>query len=231
MAAMLDQNDDPPNVRELAEAFSVQARYSNKVWLALIAAATLVLYPNGESNNAVKLPFSLGSVDEGTYKVIGFLILIILMISYCQAYAGAHIATRFAHERLERINPESKRLEARKLFDLLVVGTFLRVSYLVQFPTMPRLSAIYYCVLKFVANAVTFGIPITALITVYVQLAGNPSVSKWIYYGLFFALCITSITVLQALILELRHIFRLAKLYWKGELALPRKVHADQKKA
>src|SRR5260370_32893759 len=90
-------------VRDLAKGFSAQAKYSNKVWLALIAAATLAVFPDIDANGIVKLPFALGSVGSGTYQVVGFLILAILMISYCQSYATAHLATRIAHDEIARL--------------------------------------------------------------------------------------------------------------------------------
>jgi hypothetical protein len=205
-------------VRDLAKGFSTQAKYSNKVWLALIAAATLAVFPDTDANGMVRLPFSLGLVEAGTYHVVAFLILVVLMISYCQSYATAHLATRVAHDEIAKLRPESRRIEARKFYDLLVASTLARVAPLAQLTGLVRFAAIYYCSLKLVAVAVLFAIPSTAIVVAYIRLGTNTSVTRWIYWLSVLALVVTTVAVLQVLYLEFRHIFRVTKLYWTGQL-------------
>jgi hypothetical protein len=205
---------------DLAEGFSTQSKFSNKVWLALIAAATLVLFPDIDASSGnVKLPFSLGSVGPGTYKVVGFLILTVLIISYCQTYAATHIAVRIAHDLIDKIEPESKRLDVRSFFGLLVTPNLARVSPLAQLTGLSRLAAVYYFFLKLLAITVLFVIPLIAAFFAYNQLASSLTVGKWICLISFFVLCITSTAVLQLLYTELCHTFRVAKKYWTGELS------------
>jgi len=216
-----DTSDGLKNIRDLAKGFSAQAKYSNKVWLALVTAATLAVFPDIDTNGIVRLPFSLGSADAGTYHVVAFLILAVLMISYCQSYATAHLATRVAHAEIAKLRPESKRVEARKLYDLLVTSTLARVAPIVPLTGLVRLAAVYYCLLKFVAVAVLFAIPSTAIMVAYMRLATSVSIAKWIYWLSILVLVITTVAVLQIVYIEFRHIFRVTKLYWTGQLKGP----------
>ena len=52
--------------KDLADGISAQSKNSNKVWLALIAAATLTIFPEVDSTGKIRLPFSLGLVDAAT---------------------------------------------------------------------------------------------------------------------------------------------------------------------
>ena len=203
--------------KDLAEGFSAQAKFSNRVWLALIASATLALFPETDFIGKVKLPFALGSVDTGTYKVIGFFILTILMISYCQTYAAAHVAVRIAHKTIDGMEPDAKRL-TRQLFDMHVTPTLARVAPLAQLLNSQRIAACYYCLLKTVAIAVILGIPTTALFVVFLQVSENTTVPFSILLLALFALCITAIAIVQLVCTEVKHMSKVTRMYWTGQL-------------
>jgi len=210
----------PKIVRDIADGFSTQVKFSNRVWLSLIVAATFVLFPK-VTGEYVTLPFALGNVDVGTYKVVGFLILSILMLAFCQAYAAAHFATRLAHEVIAEIPGGNNREEARRFFDLLGSSSLARVSSLAHMTGRHKIGAVYYSVLKLVAAAVIVGIPSTALAITYAQIAGNPTVARSVQLVAIFVFVVTSVAVIQISYLELRHAFRVTVLFWKGELIRP----------
>jgi hypothetical protein len=209
--------DDVNAVRDWAAGFSTQAKYSNKVWLALVAAAMLSVFPV-EDADGIKLPFSLGRVDAAKYQVMSLLILTVLMIGYCQSYATAHIISQGAHEAIANIRPENRRIEARKLYDLLVTSTLARVAPLVQLAGSSKFAAIYYLLLKFVAVTILFAVPLFALGICYLRVASNSSIPGSVNGVCVFALIVITIAVIQILIVECQYIFRVTKLYWTGEL-------------
>jgi hypothetical protein len=142
----------------------------------------------------------------------------ILMIGYCQSYATAHLISHDAHEAIAKLRPESRRTDARRLFDLLVTSTLARVAPLAQLTGLVRVAAIYYLLLKLVAVAVLFAIPLSAIGITSVRLTSNSSIAKWVYGLCLFALIVTMAGVFQILIVEFRHVFRVTKLYWTGQL-------------
>jgi hypothetical protein len=206
----------PPVIHDLAEAFNQQAKYSNKIWLVLIATSALILFHQVDDHGMIALPFSFGSVDQKRYNILAFMILVILLISYCQAYARLQITTRFVHGFIEQLN-NSQKLDHRKFFDNLVASSFFRVSGLVEGTRIKPLAAIYYLALKVVAISILLGIPLWALASLFIQLMADP-LSGWIYFIAFLALSVTCIAVLQVLYLEFRHMVRVANHYWKGSL-------------
>jgi hypothetical protein len=214
---MNEKADDLNVVRDWATGFSTQAKYSNKVWLALIAAAMLSVFPV-EDADGIKLPFSLGQVDAANYQVMSLLILTVLMIGYCQSYATTHLITRGAHEAIASLRPERRRIEARKLYDLLVTSTLARVAPLVQLTGAERFAAIYYLLLKLVSVAILFAVPLSALAICYLRVASNYSIPGWVHWLCVFALIVMVTAIIQILIVEFRHIFRVTKLYWTGGL-------------
>ena len=61
-------------IKDLAEAFSIHAKYSNRLWTFVILASAVIIFPKIQDNNA-KLPFDLAEVPLEIYYPIGFLIL------------------------------------------------------------------------------------------------------------------------------------------------------------
>ncbi len=212
----------------IAEAFSTQSKFCNRISLALIAASAVVLFPESVDNH-VKLPFSLGSVPSDTFKTVGFAILVVLIMSHNQAYASTHIAVRLANEVFAKFDSKDKgsmdkgsmdksSIHPRNLFDLLVTPNFARVSPLPQLTSSPRIGAVYYFFLKLVALTVIFLIPIIAVISAYVQLINSPTLGTWAFTVSSLALIIASISVIHLLYIEFAHMFRVTKLFWSGKL-------------
>ncbi len=54
-------NGVPAAVKDIVAAFSTQSNYSNRIWLVLIAAASIAIYPDS-SGDTITLPLSLGRV-------------------------------------------------------------------------------------------------------------------------------------------------------------------------
>jgi hypothetical protein len=211
-------------VLDLADAFSKRSKSSNQMWLALVVAATLVIFPNEDPgrNGVITLPFSLGSVDRTTYAFVGFMILTILIIAYCQAHAGAQNANRLAHALIDKL--ESPRM-ARTFYDIFVVSNFSRAAPLAALlPSQLRLrvpgviTAAYYVLLKMLALAVLFGIPSVALLTAYRRLVDTASNASWLRFFSIFALSVTCIAILQVVCVELHYIICRARDYAKGAL-------------
>lgn len=210
-------NDPTKTARDLAEGFSAQSRHSNKVWLALIAASILAVFPDVDSAGNIKLPFALGSVDADTYKVVGLLILAVLLIGYCQTYAAAHVAARFARGEIAKTSSKKEREQAQKIFELHLTPTLSRVAPLVELVRLQWLAAPYYVLLKALAVIVILGIPSAALFVVFVQLSRSSTVANWLYLLALAAILITCLAVLQMLVVEVRHTARAAERFWTGQ--------------
>jgi hypothetical protein len=203
----------------LAEAYSKQSKYSNQLWLALIGAAVVVNFPHRTASE-IDLPLSLGSVQEGIFAPAAFLILTVLTVAYCAAFAGADNANRFAHGRLDN--------QERRLFDFLSVATFARVAPLVDStihllknsPCRNKIAAIYYVFLKLVANVIILGIPTASLITAYFNLLKNKlstTAGTSLSILLTLAMVVTVVAIVQIAIVEFSHNARIARLFWYGD--------------
>lgn len=166
----------------------------------------------------VRLPFSLGSVDVGTYSVIAYLILTVLMISYCQTFAAAHIAARIVRETINSLGSQSARDEAWGIMNLHQLAPLSRVAPLALLIKTPKIAACYYCLLKLVAITVLFGIPCTALVSAFLKSI-NASIASWIYWLSILAFCITIVAVIQMLVVEILHTTKVTRLFWRGEVA------------
>lgn len=200
------------SAHDLATACSTQTEYSNRVWLALIASAMLGLFPDADAATGnIKLPFSLGVVDGLTYKIVGFSILLVLTITFCHAYVGTNLASRFAHEQIDTLPTKAEQDEVHRLFNFLVAPNFSRV-FLLADPIEPKwLSAIYYLSLKFIATIVIFVTPSTALLISFIQFTGDQFIPLWMYICLLIGL-LTSMTVLaQTVYLEAGYAFDVVK--------------------
>jgi hypothetical protein len=166
-------------VERMASGFSKHSSYSNKLWLAVVGIAAVLLFPNREGE-LIKLPFDLGSVHQSVYGPIGFIILTILTLAFCQGYAQAHLVARQAQTFINKVTP-ANREDARDLYDMLTTSSFARVAPLAlllkaQFPTADHtLVLFYYATLKIIGNAVLLGLPGIALILSYRQFSGTSS--------------------------------------------------------
>jgi hypothetical protein len=224
--AIPPQTEIPKLIKDLAETFSRQSKYSNQLWLALVVAAAVVIFPNINGHN-ITLPFSLAVVDKDIYVRIGFLILTVLIIAYCQAFAQAQQAAWLAHRLIDKLDDQW----ARSLYDVSVTATFTRVAPLVDLlilqlgsrttikpSTLSRLAAVYYGLMKILANGVILGIPAGAVYTGYLRWMENPSILSWERFVAPLMLMITVIPMLQAIWATYRQSRRVFGLYWNGKL-------------
>jgi hypothetical protein len=101
-----------------------------KMWISLIVASSVVLFPDVSSDKTeVTLPFSLAKVPIDDFVFAGHLILLVLFLSYCQAYAAAHRASEAGSKVIAVIerNPNHSiaGVRPRMYYDLLRVPNFL----------------------------------------------------------------------------------------------------------
>jgi hypothetical protein len=207
--AKLLETGTPKLVNDLADAFNRQSKQSNQFWLALVVASAVALFPEQTTSGNVKLPFSLGEVRTDIHSLVGFFIVTILMIAYCRAFAEGHLVRKLFDDMFERIETIERR-DAFRFRDALVISNFARVFPLVDLAATPQLQPVYYWLLKLTAVAVTFGIPSSALVAAYVQVANNQSVATWLQVLAFAAMTVTSIATIHVLTIEMRHSRRVA---------------------
>jgi hypothetical protein len=162
-------------VKHLADGFSNQSRQANRFWLASVVAAAVVVFPKHSGGNVV-LPFSLGEVPNSIYGPIGFGILFVLFMAYCQAYAQAHNAANFAHNYINGLKRSDTQVDARRFFDFLVISSFARASPLAEVlksssQKIPaRITIIFYVILKILAHTIILGLPLSALLFAYCRI-------------------------------------------------------------
>jgi hypothetical protein len=127
--ATKNDNEVPGVVKDLADAVSKQSKYSNQLWLALVAASLPITFSKPDTSGDVMLPFSFGAIDEAIFAPVGFAILFILTMAFLVAYGQAHITSRFAQDFV-RSTQSTQDVSARDFYDVLNVATFARVSSL-----------------------------------------------------------------------------------------------------
>jgi hypothetical protein len=210
-------------VKELADAVTAQARVCNRAWIALITVAVVVALPRPENN----LPFNLGKVDQGTFYVVGFLILVALAIGFAAARAQLVRSQEIAQAEVEKLValPRSGTdIHPRDVFDMLLPSV-IRVAPLAQLLTgkhkfftsekgaplgLRCLSTVYYVLLKIVTFFAYFGLPLYAFRQAYLSVhVTNP----------FFSIALTAFGVVaavalsQVIVVEVRYGWRVAGIF------------------
>jgi len=191
-------------VRGLADGFSKQSKYSNQLWLASIAAAAVLVFPSG-SNDTVNLPFSLATIPKTTFEPVGFGILFILVMAFCQAYAHAHNAAFFGQRQLDRIERIAPEIMARDIYDILVTASFARVWPLVdllrKLPGPTKVAAIpYYVTLKLLTHVFMLGVPLLALARTYVRILEHSS--PWVHVPILISLVLVVVAAIEIAVSE-----------------------------
>jgi hypothetical protein len=205
-------------VRDLADGYGKQSKDSNRLWLASIAAAAVVLFPspNPATPNLVNLPFSLATVPTSIFEPVGFGILFVLVMAYCQAYAHAHNAAHFAQKLLDKFERTNAEAKPREFYDILVLSSFARVWPLVDlFQTLYGrkrwLVRSYYILLKLLTEATLLGIPLLSLFLAYTRIFGSSP--DWVRWPALLALVLVGIAVIEIIVAEIRYARRVvAKL-------------------
>jgi hypothetical protein len=194
-------------VQVLADGFSKQSKYSNQLWLASIAAAAVLLFPN-VSSSTVNLPFSLGVIPKSIFAPVGFGILFILVMAFCQAYAHTHNAATFGQRTLDEFEKSVPEANARDFYDILVTASFARVWPLVDLlkdlhGAAKWIAVPYYVVLKCLTHTFMLGIPGFALVIAYVNIFEDSL--AWIHVPALIALSIVIIAIMQIAVAEIRY--------------------------
>jgi len=166
-------------VKELADAFSKHAKYVNQVWFASIVAATVVVFPAvSDDGKNIDLPFSLGTVSRPIYAPVGYFILAVLIVAYCQGYAKAYDARKFAHGLIDQLEANDPR--ARDFYDFFVVDGIARVWPLVSllkrwFGNQSKIIVPSYIALKIFTQGILLGLPLLALVSAFWQILKTTS--------------------------------------------------------
>ena len=196
-------------IKGLADGFSNQSRQANRFWLATVVAAAVVVFPTVDGTN-IKLPFSIANVPSSYYYPIGFGIVFVLFMSYCQAYAQAHNAVKFAHKYIDGLKQSNSKISLRRFFDFSVVSSFARSSPLVELlrsfsEKIPAgLLTVLYISLKSLAHAVILGLPLYALFHAYLRILDSTE-HYWIILISFVALVFTFFATTLLVVAELMY--------------------------
>ncbi len=208
--------------KDFAKAFSTQSKFSNRLWLALVAAAGVVNFPRMDPEGSVDLPFTLGSVKPIIFAPAAFFILAILTLAYFVAFAEMHNAAEFAIGRLK------EKREAVRLFDFFSEAPFTRAAPLVYLGIAQlgqrsrKAAACYYFLLKQVAHIVVLGIPMASLVAAYLGILAQsyaPALWATIIILSTLTLALTLAAFFQVLQVNISYDSRTFKKYWNGELA------------
>lgn len=221
-------------VRDHSEAFSTQAKLSNRLWLTLMAVTLVVILPT-ETDQCLEprrnLPFGIGCTNADLFDPISFFILIILTISFCHAHAGAICAYRRAQYEINKLGePKSALVEGqRQFFDTLIVPSFSRVGALPtlllaalhRFRMGNIAAAMYYLALRAIAVLVQLVIPVFANVLAWLRLQDSPSVPGWVQLAGTVIGVITLVVIVQIAFAELSHTVRTVYRLAKRELGPP----------
>ena len=155
-------------ILRLAESSSKQAKAANQLWLVLIVASIVVLYPE-KHNDCLKFPFSLGEAKPIDFYLIMSLIISSLFIGFISIVIQI-LRTRFL---LKKIIGEEKFGESEKdLFYGFVISTYNRVTpiayainkdYGYDKLDNKKWTIRFYKCLKYISLLVLYLIPIYAL--------------------------------------------------------------------
>jgi hypothetical protein len=228
---MVDEGQRRKLVKELADAVSTQAHVANSVWIALMTVALLaVLPPVPAKDGNASLPFNLGQVDQISFQMVVFCILLVLSIAFASAHSQQVRAQTLAHavvDSLAKDLPADGQLYLREWFDMCRKPSLNRVAPLAQSlkgkyqfsqasrncPTWRRLvSVVYYVFLKLASLVVYFGLPSWALW----QAHGRVSVSGWQRGPLGLGGILAGVALLQVLLSDVMYSRKVLKHLWGG---------------
>lgn len=168
-------------IKQLADAVSVQAKFANRTWLAMVTVSLFAILPRVPSDGTLVLPFSLGKVDQSSFYLVVFGVLAILTTAFASAHAQQVRAQKLAQKSLDSVIsklPKHFEIHPRDWFDVLRTPSLNRLAPLAQmlrgkyqfFPesrTCPywlrSLTVVYYGFLKAVSFFVYFGLPVWGL--------------------------------------------------------------------
>jgi hypothetical protein len=226
-------------VKLVAEAASVQAKVTNRLWLAVIAVTIVVFLPTTPGATTVQLPFNLGAVPPGAFYPVVFAILSILAVALAAAHAQQVRADRIAHHVVTELSSgagkrEPVSLHLRDLLDILRHPSLTRVAPLAQVITGHYHSQIksddsqgpgtnkrrawtlaaFYLLLKLFTLVVLFVIPMAGVVVAYRRV--TMALDGWLLYVLALTGLVAFLSLLLAAIADSRSVRRVAATLCRG---------------
>jgi len=225
------QSPDLNYIKEIAEGVSTQSRFSNRLWIALMLFAFVVLLHTAQpqEQNIINLPFQLGSVDTTIFYIVSCPMIAVLLIAFLAAHAQQVRAADLAQRMIDELQKDKNYWpHPRDLYDIMRHPTLIRVAPLPQlargkyqfYPqsadcpeSIKILTILYYVFLKVLGVIVYFILPIVALIFSFLPYVfeSNESLNwlKWVVGAFVLAAMIASI---QTIFIELRYIIHIVKV-------------------
>lgn len=227
---MSDNQPIPTLVKELVDGVSTQVRALNRIWLLTLLVALLIVIPPPESNpddNLRKLPFGLGTVEEGYFYPISCFLLSVLIMSFATSHAQVIRATKLAQRAVDQLRDSSalpSGMDLRDIFDILRIPSINRVAPLAQNLRgkyefydgkeqcpgwLLWISTWYYVILKLLSTSVSVFMPGGALGVAYSRyLKRSCEVSSnWVLkvFVTIFTI-VATVAIVQTLLKEISYI-------------------------
>lgn len=183
------KTQEPLSAKDLAEAASMHARATNRIWFATAAASMIVLLPRTPApNQSQALPLGLGEVSIGAFDLAIFALLAVLTISFAATHAQHLRAWLPIHRQLDAMIV-SGDTTARELFDLLRQSSVNRLAPLALLPDtlyrdftkkpipslLRRALQLQYVILKLAADGLFLFLPAYALWRVMAAVNAQPN--------------------------------------------------------
>jgi hypothetical protein len=201
-------------VKDLAEGFSIQSKLTNRMWLAVVAVAILILLPVDVHKNSEyrTLPFGFGEIDNQDFNIVSTFILSIISIAFCAARSQALIAYKFAHAEISKLGTDDYVRKQRRYFDILTSPTLVRVGPLSivlkeNFPNVGKrvqfIFSFIYLVIKILAIAVFLGVPVFAAVSGGISVLYDNKIDNILKVLCLSIIAIDILIILLVLIIDL----------------------------
>lgn len=161
-------------VKDFAEAFSMQSRLANRIWLALFGLVFVsIQVENKDESSGVtlkQLPFALGNVEASHFASIYIFLICALSIQFFSALAQSQVAYQFAHDSIDLIPDRARQ---RVFFNILTNPTLARVGplgekladggKLVKYSSA-KMDRLVYSILRALSGIVFLGLPVICVL-------------------------------------------------------------------
>lgn len=217
-------------VRDLADAVSIQAQVTNRLWIATMTVAIIGVRPpprptipcpgTPATPALIDLPFGLGAAEPAWFYGMTFAMLAILIVAFCSAHAQQLRAYGLSVSKVDSLPKQSEKngeVTLRDLFDLYQSPSIVRIAPLSQVllrfgEKWRKPGVIFYSVLKPVAAIVYFMLPSVALFTIASHL--HPTGICWL--PVILAGLLASIAVLLVFTIEMIQMVSTIQRLWKA---------------
>lgn len=157
-------------VKDFVEAFSVQSRLANRVWLALF----VLLFVNFQIGTKdldsglilKQLPFGLGKVETSDFAALYIFLTCALSIHFFSTLAQSQVAYKFAHDSIDIMEDRERQ---KVFFNILTSPTLARVGPLgekmidegvsVKYSSV-KLDKLIYSILRVSSGTIFLGLPV-----------------------------------------------------------------------